>query len=102
MPNGGHREGKRHQIADRGAGRRRVAGVQEVAEDAGLRQRAGDRRLVMVGVPAALGPVEGEQRLVRRIVVEYVAERGRDEVTGAAVDNLRDRPAAVRAAVTGI
>ena len=32
MPNGDHREGERHRIADRGAGRRRVARVKEVPE----------------------------------------------------------------------
>jgi hypothetical protein len=71
MPNGDHREGERHRIGGRGAGRQRVARVKEVPEGTGIiRRGALDRRLVVVGVPAALGLVEGEQRLVNDIVDE--------------------------------
>jgi hypothetical protein len=63
-PNGGHREVEHNRIADHGAGRRRVARVKEIPEDTGLRRHAGDRRLVVVGVPAVLDLVEGKQRLV--------------------------------------
>src|SRR6266568_723376 len=102
MWNGDHRESERDRIADRGAGRRRVARVKEVSKDTGLRLGAGDRRLVVVGVPAALGLLEAEQRLANGIVDERAAERGRDQVTGTAGDDLPDPPAAVLAAVVGI
>jgi hypothetical protein len=35
-----------------------------IPKDAGLRHSAGERRLVVGGVPATLGLVEGEQRLI--------------------------------------
>ena len=53
-------------------------------------------------VQAFLGLLEGEQRLVDGVVDKRAADSGRDEVTGAAGDDLPNAPAAVLAAVVGI
>lgn len=87
-PDGGHREGKRDVILRRGPRRQGFARPKGFSELTAFRVRAGQCRLVVVGVSAAFDLVEGEQRLTKGLVVERAGELGRDEVPGAAGDDL--------------
>src|SRR5215470_13324411 len=70
MRNDSHHECERHWISERGARRRRFAWLKVIFKNTGLRRGAVNRRLVVICLPAALGLLEGEQRLVNCVVDE--------------------------------